>query len=433
VNFTLITCTCDRPEAFAICEKYIARQTLKPVQWIVLDDGTVPVRPTMGQTHVYLPECRGPGSMVSKLRQLLSSDIIAGDAVAFIEDDDAYTSDWLEWCSIQLDKYEMCGEGKALYYNVAQRYWYKHENMAHASLCTTAVRKSLLPLVQHICQMAINPFIDVTIWRLATQSKFLRDPDQDGGRRRVIGIKAMPGKVGYGHGHVGRDRGAADDRNLAKLMELIGDDAVAYAPFMKDAPPVVTQPYVVRKDTCGDVHGPNWLKWLDSIKGKSGVEGLELGTWKGESAEWMLDNIFTNPQSRYTCIDTFKGSPEHHIRGINTASLEMETRMRLGRFRNAIIISSRTDSFLKKTITQYDFVYVDADHSSRGVLCDAVGAFQLLKIGGVMVFDDYTWEDMPDVLDRPKTGIDAFMACFAKQIEILGIGYQVAIKKICHE
>jgi hypothetical protein len=67
------------------------------------------------------------------------------------------------------------------------------------------------------------------------------------------------------------------------------------------------------------------------------------------------------------------------------------------------------------------------------VLCDAVGAFQLLKIGGVMVFDDYTWEDMPDVLDRPKTGIDAFMACFAKQIEILGIGYQVAIKKICHE
>jgi hypothetical protein len=38
-HFTVITPTGDRPETFALCERYLYRQTLKPSKWIVVDDG----------------------------------------------------------------------------------------------------------------------------------------------------------------------------------------------------------------------------------------------------------------------------------------------------------------------------------------------------------------------------------------------------------
>ncbi|MES2343666.1 MAG: hypothetical protein V4597_18515 [Pseudomonadota bacterium] len=49
-------------------------------------------------------------------------------------------------------------------------------------------------------------------------------------------------------------------------------------------------------------------------------------------------------------------------------------------------------------------------------------AFQVLKIGGVMIFDDYLWSmDRPgtqDVLKMPKPAIDAFMNIFQRKMNI---------------
>jgi hypothetical protein len=37
-DLTLITCTADRPEAFQLCERWMARQTYRgSIQWIVAD------------------------------------------------------------------------------------------------------------------------------------------------------------------------------------------------------------------------------------------------------------------------------------------------------------------------------------------------------------------------------------------------------------
>jgi len=74
-------------------------------------------------------------------------------------------------------------------------------------------------------------------------------------------------------------------------------------------------------------HSPNWTRWLGHLIGKP-ARGLEIGTWKGESAEWMLDNVFTHPDSSYTCIDHFRGSVEHHIGGHDCSALERDARAR---------------------------------------------------------------------------------------------------------
>jgi hypothetical protein len=51
-RIVLVTPTGDRPEAFALCEKYVASQTVKPDVWIVVDDGEVPAVCTMKQHYI---------------------------------------------------------------------------------------------------------------------------------------------------------------------------------------------------------------------------------------------------------------------------------------------------------------------------------------------------------------------------------------------
>jgi hypothetical protein len=57
-------------------------------------------------------------------------------------------------------------------------------------------------------------------------------------------------------------------------------------------------------------------------------------------------------------------------------------------------------------------------------------AFGLLKKEGYMIFDDYLWNESPDVLDHPKMSIDAFVNLFRKQIAIGMINYQYVIQKV---
>lgn len=198
--------------------------------------------------------------------------------------------------------------------------------------------------------------------------------------------------------------------------------------------PATEHPAAQFSSEFGKAHGPNWLEWIGHLKGQPCAQAIELGTWLGESAEWALENIFTGDNARYLCVDTFEGSEEHRLAGIDCAENENTTRARLRRFADrAIIHRSRSDEFLRRSHGAqncFDFCYVDAAHDSMNVLRDAVLAFDLLRPGGVMVFDDYNWSVMRDELDRPKLAIDSFMACYARRFEVIGMGWQVALKKV---
>ena len=46
------------------------------------------------------------------------------------------------------------------------------------------------------------------------------------------------------------------------------------------------------------------------------------------------------------------------------------------------------DWFSPVTCQKYDIIYIDGSHEARDVLEDAVLAYRLLKIGGLLIFDD---------------------------------------------
>lgn len=231
ISITAITCTGDRPEAFALCEKWMERQTSKPDNWIVLDDGKIPTQCNMGQQYVSCPEFYGQGSLINKLRLICSQNMVKTDALVFIEDDDWYHPEWIEFCLKNLADYDLVGEGRALYYNVRERWHYEHKNMEHASLCATAMRTSLLPVLFSKCDNS-NPFVDVRLWRSVHNRKKVFDPFENPDQKRMtVGTKGFPGRTGYGAGHVVRDVHARDDADLEKLKTLVGDDIELYRPF----------------------------------------------------------------------------------------------------------------------------------------------------------------------------------------------------------
>ena len=63
------------------------------------------------------------------------------------------------------------------------------------------------------------------------------------------------------------------------------------------------------------------------------------------------------------------------------------------------------------------------------MLTDAVLSFQLLKPGGLLVFDDYRFilEDRPE--ERPAVAIDAFLTVFTPRCEVLHRELQLVVRK----
>jgi hypothetical protein len=229
VKLALVTCAVHRPEAWALCEKYIARQIGQPHQWIVLDCDTPETVCTMGQTHIRCSEFAGNESLPSKLYFVATSKIVTGDGIVFCENDDWYSPLWLKFCADKLGNYHLIGESASVYYNVRHRFWYIHNNTAHASLCSTAIRTADLPSLARACEQG-NPFVDELLWRAFEKPKMLFNNR----KHLVIGIKGMPGRPGYGSGHGAADPSAKPDVDLRVLSALIGGDVEHYKKFYEN-------------------------------------------------------------------------------------------------------------------------------------------------------------------------------------------------------
>ena len=80
-------------------------------------------------------------------------------------------------------------------------------------------------------------------------------------------------------------------------------------------------------------------------------------------------------------------------------------------------LSSQVLRSLKRN--SYDFIYVDGCHEAACVYLDAALSWDLLKVGGTLIFDDYVWELGKPAQGRPKLAIDAFVESFAPFIDVL--------------
>ncbi len=154
------------------------------------------------------------------------------------------------------------------------------------------------------------------------------------------------------------------------------------------------------------------------------VHGLEVGCLEGRSLIWCAENICRHPGSTILGIDPSR-NPACYARLLaNVAQCPMANKITLRRESSFTAIPSLDSN-------HFDFAYIDGDHEGKSVLFDGLAAFDKLKPGGILIFDDYKWTNpigWPCSI-LPKPGIDAFLNVCGPWLELLHKQYQVAIRR----
>lgn len=183
-------------------------------------------------------------------------------------------------------------------------------------------------------------------------------------------------------------------------------------------------------------HFPNWAKLLKPFRSRR-VRMLEIGSWEGRSALFFLNYL---PYSRLTCVDTFAGSIEHQqdaarnpqaARFLSDVQRLFDKNTKAFRHRVEKVVMHSADALAELALKhrRYDLAYIDGGHRAVEAYTDSMLTWPLIERGGMVIFDDYLWKDMPDRLDRPQAGIDAFLAAVEGQYRIVHKAYQIAVVK----
>lgn len=147
---------------------------------------------------------------------------------------------------------------------------------------------------------------------------------------------------------------------------------------------------------------------------------LEIGCYEGRTTCWLLDNLIRHPEASLLCVDIYE--QPLFTENMKTAANADQMTLLLGPSRDVLRTVGPPASF--------DFIYIDGGHGTVDVIEDAVLAFRLLKIGGVIGFDDYKWKDKTLKHEGyPKPAIDAFLKLYDRKVDLLNKGYQAWIRK----
>ena len=172
---------------------------------------------------------------------------------------------------------------------------------------------------------------------------------------------------------------------------------------------------------------------------------LEIGSYEGRSTCYLIDTLSHENDLEIHCIDTWEGGIEHEASQMSAVEQRFNSNCGLSIAKakkkvDLICHKGWSGTELATLVANgkssyFDFIYVDGSHQAPDVLCDAALSFLLLKVGGVIVFDDYTWsEPLPygvDPIRCPKLAIDAFTNIYCRKVKLIsGPLSQLYVRKV---
>lgn len=151
---------------------------------------------------------------------------------------------------------------------------------------------------------------------------------------------------------------------------------------------------------------------LRSHLGTERKKYLEIGCAYGMTSSLILSHPFPTD-----CVAVDLGVP---------SSIESTVRNNVRKFMfkgntfNYVKGDSKSAKTIKEVLgysTKYDIVFIDGDHTKRGVISDFNNYAELVEIGGYLIFDDYLDEwDCPEV----RKGVDEIINKFGDSFEMIG-------------
>lgn len=179
---------------------------------------------------------------------------------------------------------------------------------------------------------------------------------------------------------------------------------------------------------------PTWQELFSQLPDVAKI--LEIGSFEGRSTVWLIENAFrAGAKAEIYCVDTWQGGVEHQGADMPAIEQRFLRNVAIAKSRSAAAVTVHvrkglTTGVLAALISEghansFDAIYVDGSHQCPDVLHDLVLSFQLCRVGGVIICDDYEWSmegpGREDLLNQPKLAIDSFVNCYRRKLEVVGI------------
>ena len=176
----------------------------------------------------------------------------------------------------------------------------------------------------------------------------------------------------------------------------------------------------------------NFTTYLSEYAGKENLRFLQLGVYTGDASVWLCNNILTDKSAILIDVDTWAGSDEESHAEMDFTDVERTYKEKINNLTVVSVVSDTVEYLIRQRnnfMNSYDFIYIDADHTAVSVLMDAELSWPLLKSGGIMAFDDYTWGRHLPPSKTPRPGILLFTERHKAELDTLVINDQYWIRK----
>jgi len=180
----------------------------------------------------------------------------------------------------------------------------------------------------------------------------------------------------------------------------------------------------------------NFERLLEPFKDQENLQFLEIGSFAGNSAVWLMENILTKPSCRLTCVDPWAGTLEQerlsHVEGLTFSYVEDAFDEQLEPYKDKLIKQKMfsSDYLMANRDKRFDFIYIDGDHYPQAIMLDGLLSWDLLKPNGILAFDDYAWAHPRGIKYYPRIPIDLFVHMYSEYSCVIQKGYQLWLRRV---
>jgi tetratricopeptide (TPR) repeat protein len=168
---------------------------------------------------------------------------------------------------------------------------------------------------------------------------------------------------------------------------------------------------------------PIWEPHLQHLVDRADVKAIEIGNTQAMSTCWLLDTILTHDSARLVCLEP-QFAPEFDANIAKTEAAAKVTKLEGKIHQHLQCLEANS----------YDLVNIqDKCKIPSHIRQDATLAWSLLKMDGLLIFNDYKWQNPNKPENRPQIGIDEFLATIEAEYKIVhrdASAYQLIIQKV---
>jgi len=169
-------------------------------------------------------------------------------------------------------------------------------------------------------------------------------------------------------------------------------------------------------------HSNNWFLtsqlrvWLQNYEDNNKSKHvLEIGCFEGMSSTCLCNILCNHKDSKIHCVDPFvMCSKDNFIYNTNLSKNKEKL----------TLFEMTSDDYFKNCNEEFDFIYIDGDHSVPCLKRDLINSWKHLKKDGIIWFDDYLGDDGKSMREAVDETIKDW------NIEIIHKQYQIAFKKL---